>query len=54
MMRIVAGTYRHRKIEYPKNQVTRPTMDKVREALMSSIGANINGRVVLDLFSGSG
>ena len=54
MMRIVAGTYRHRKIDYPKNQVTRPTMDKVREALMSSIGININGRVVLDLFAGSG
>lgn len=54
MMRIVAGTYRHRKIDYPKNNSTRPTMDKVREALMSSIGVNINGKIVLDLFAGSG
>lgn len=53
-MRIVAGKYRHRLIDYPEIESTRPTMDKVREALMSAIGNEINGKVVLDLFAGSG
>lgn len=53
-MRIVAGKYRHRLIDYPDINITRPTMDKVREALMSAIGPSIYNRVVLDLFAGSG
>lgn len=53
-MRIVAGKYRHRIIDYPHSITTRPTMDKVREAFMSALGYDINNRVVLDLFSGSG
>lgn len=53
-MRIVAGKYRHRLINFPQTGNTRPTMDKVREALMSAIGMNIYNRVVLDLFAGSG
>lgn len=53
-MRIVAGKYRHRLIDYPEIESTRPTMDKVREALMSALGNEIAGRVVLDLFAGSG
>lgn len=53
-MRIVGGKYRHRLIDYPPETITRPTMDKVREALMSAIGENIKGRKVLDLFAGSG
>lgn len=53
-MRIVAGKYRHRLIDYPEIESTRPTMDKVREALMSALGNEIVGRVVLDLFAGSG
>lgn len=53
-MRIVAGKYRHRLISYPSVNSTRPTMDKVREAMMSSINLNIANRVVLDLFAGSG
>lgn len=53
-MRIVAGKYRHRLIDYPNINSTRPTMDKVREALMSAIGMDIYNKVVLDLFAGSG
>ena len=53
-MRIVAGKYRHRLINFPQTGNTRPTMDRVREALMSAIGMNINNKVVLDLFAGSG
>ena len=53
-MRIVAGSYRHRLIDYPKDSSTRPTMDRVREAFMSALGQEVVGRKVLDLFSGSG
>lgn len=53
-MRIVAGKYRHRLINYPEITSTRPTMDKVREALMSSINYQIPNSIVLDLFAGSG
>ena len=53
-MRIVGGKYRRRLLEYPPETITRPTMDKVREALMSAIGEEIRNRNVLDLFAGSG
>lgn len=53
-MRIVGGKYRHRLITQPKTILTRPTTDRVREALMSILGNEIIDAVVLDLFSGSG
>ncbi len=53
-MRIVGGKYRHRLIAQPKTILTRPTTDRVREALMSILGNEIIDAVVLDLFSGSG
>lgn len=53
-MRIVAGKYRHRLIEYPNDALhIRPTKDRVREAVFSAIG-NIDGAIVLDLYAGSG
>ena len=53
-MRIIAGKYRHRLISYPENNPNiRPTKDRVREAIFSSLG-DISGKVVLDLFAGSG
>lgn len=53
-MRIVAGKYRHLQIKYPETQDTRPTMDRVREAIFSALGDNVDGANVLDLFAGSG
>lgn len=53
-MRIVGGKYRHRLIVYPDDAThTRPTKDRVREAIFSALGdiANYN---VLDLYAGSG
>ncbi|MEA2436234.1 MAG: rRNA (guanine966-N2)-methyltransferase [Thermoleophilaceae bacterium] len=52
-MRIVAGAYRGRRIEAPRGRATRPTSDRVREALFSILGP-IDGVRVLDLFAGSG
>lgn len=54
MLRIIAGKYRHLIIDAPKVDSTRPTTDKVREALMSALGDNLNNAIVLDLFAGSG
>ena len=53
-MRIVGGRYRHRNIIYPDDAVhTRPTKDRVREAIFSAVGDISNTRV-LDLYAGSG
>lgn len=53
-MRIVGGKYRHRLITQPKTDLTRPTTDRVREALMSIINFSLRDATILDLFSGSG
>jgi 16S rRNA (guanine966-N2)-methyltransferase len=52
-MRIVAGTYGGRRITAPAGRSTRPTSDRVREALFSILGS-VEGLRVLDLFAGSG
>ena len=51
-MRIIAGKFRGRKLECPK-LVTRPTLDRVREALFSILG-DLSGHCVVDLYAGSG
>jgi len=53
-MRIVGGKYRHRLIVFPDDMAhTRPTKDRIREAIFSAIG-DITGYRVLDLYAGSG
>lgn len=53
-MRIVAGRYRSRRIETRSSQETRPTLDKVREAVFSALGGSFQGGEFLDLYAGSG
>jgi 16S rRNA (guanine966-N2)-methyltransferase len=60
-VRIIAGTYRGRRLAVPSGRETRPTSDRVREALFSILearagkgGAAPAGARVLDLFAGSG
>jgi 16S rRNA (guanine(966)-N(2))-methyltransferase RsmD len=53
-VRIIAGKFKAKKINSPKTSKTRPTLDRVKEALFSIIGSNIEGANVLDLFSGTG
>ena len=53
-MRIVAGRWRGRPIEAPRDERVRPTADKVREAWLSIVAPDIPGARVLDLFAGSG
>ena len=52
-MRIVAGEFKGRRLAGPEGSATRPTSDKVREALFSILG-DISGDRVLDLFAGTG
>lgn len=53
-MRIIAGSLRGFNIEAPKGDNTRPTLDRVREALFSILTLELLNARVLDLFSGSG
>jgi 16S rRNA (guanine966-N2)-methyltransferase len=56
MTRIIAGSAGGRRIEAPRGSDTRPTSDRVREALFSALEARgvLDGAAVLDLFAGSG
>ena len=53
-MRIIAGKYRAKVINSPKTDKTRPTLDRVKEALFNIINPYIVDANVLDLFSGTG
>jgi 16S rRNA (guanine966-N2)-methyltransferase len=53
-MRVIAGRYRGRRLQAPPGEATRPTSDRVREALFSVLGDRVDGARVLDLFAGSG
>jgi 16S rRNA (guanine966-N2)-methyltransferase len=52
-MRVIAGTHGGRELFAPKGRATRPTSDRVREAVFSILG-DIGGLRVLDLYAGSG
>ena len=52
-MRVVAGRFGGRRLQAPPGRGTRPTSDRVREALFSTLGP-LDGARVLDLFAGSG
>lgn len=53
-MRVIAGTAGGRRLVVPKGDRTRPTADRVREAVFSSLQPRLPGARVLDLFAGSG
>jgi 16S rRNA (guanine966-N2)-methyltransferase len=53
-VRIVAGRWRGRIIDAPRDSRVRPTADRVREAWMSIVNADLPDARVLDLFAGSG
>ena len=53
-MRIIAGEARGRRLFAPEGDETRPTADRVREALFNIIRAEVEDAAVLDLFAGSG
>jgi 16S rRNA (guanine966-N2)-methyltransferase len=52
-MRVVAGEFKGRRLQAPRGRRTRPTADRVREALFSLLG-DVSGAGALDLYAGSG
>jgi 16S rRNA (guanine(966)-N(2))-methyltransferase RsmD len=51
---VIAGEWGGRRLQAPAGAATRPTSDRVREALFSILGDRVAGARVLDLFAGSG
>ena len=52
-MRVIAGSFGGRRLKAPGGRNTRPTSDRVREALFAMLGP-LEGEPVLDLFAGTG
>lgn len=56
-MRVISGKARGQRLAPPRDQRVRPTSDRIKEALFSTIFSrigNLNGSRVLDLFAGTG
>ncbi|MEG1058799.1 MAG: 16S rRNA (guanine(966)-N(2))-methyltransferase RsmD [Clostridia bacterium] len=53
-MRIIAGKCRAKVLNSPKTEKTRPTLDRVKEALFSIIDEYLEDSDILDLFAGTG
>ena len=54
MMRVITGTAKGKKLKTLEGDLTRPTSERIKGAIFSSIQFEIEGRRVLDLFAGSG
>ncbi len=53
-MRIIAGSFKGVRLKVPRGKTVRPTTDRVREALFSTLGSTVEGSRVLELFAGTG
>lgn len=54
MLRITGGKFRGRKIKSPPKLISRPTLDRVREALFNILGNDLTGIRFFDLYAGVG
>jgi 16S rRNA (guanine(966)-N(2))-methyltransferase RsmD len=53
-MRVIAGTYRSRRLHTLRGMAMRPTSDRTRETLFNILAADVRDSVFVDLFAGSG
>jgi len=53
-MRVIAGDLKGQRLVAPRGWKVRPTSDRVREAIFSTLGERIEGAIVLDLYCGTG
>lgn len=53
-MRVIAGEFGRRTLEAPRGETTRPTPDRMREALFSILAPQVEGKTFVDLYAGSG
>ena len=54
VLRVIGGRLRGRTFQYDGDPATRPMKDRVREAVFNLLGPSVRGRLVLDLFAGTG
>ena len=54
MLRIITGTAKGKKLNTLQGESTRPTSERIKEAIFSAIQFDVESRRVLDLFAGSG
>ena len=54
MLKIITGTAKGRVLKTLEGEATRPTSERIKEAIFSSIQFDIDSRRVLDVFAGSG
>ena len=53
-MRIISGKYRGVNIPSPKEEIVKPTLDRIKENIFNIIQFKVQGSICLDLFCGSG
>src|SRR3954470_23164061 len=53
-MRVIAGTYKGRRLKTPSWDGLRPTSDKLRETLFNILAPRVAGARVLDVYAGTG
>ena len=58
-MRIISGKYKRRKLLSPKDILTRPSTDRLRETLMGVLGGGklghpLKSKIIIDVFAGTG
>lgn len=53
-MRIISGEFKNKNLKMPNSRDVRPTSQKVRKAIFDVLSGEVEGKKVLDLFSGSG
>jgi 16S rRNA (guanine(966)-N(2))-methyltransferase RsmD len=53
-MRVIAGDLKGRQLMAPRGWKVRPTSERVREAIFSTLGERVEGAAVLDLYCGTG
>jgi 16S rRNA (guanine(966)-N(2))-methyltransferase RsmD len=54
LMRIISGASKGRKLAAPRGYALRPTSDRIKESIFNILGNEVEGKVVLDLFAGTG
>jgi 16S rRNA (guanine966-N2)-methyltransferase len=53
-VRVIAGQAKGRRLKAPRSALTRPMMDRAKEAIFSMLGPVVDEAAVLDLYAGSG
>ena len=53
-MRIISGTRKGRRLETLRGRTLRPTSDRVKESLFNILGREVEDKVIIDLFAGTG